>query len=121
MITRDLTEHGVISSETVAKMRAIENPVAQAAADLMENYGDFSNPDVPVVLNDPEVVAYLIDPSMFAGKAYYVDVETQGQLTRGRLVVDQHDMTGKPANAELMTTLDNDKFVALILDSLAKY
>ncbi|MGX6409156.1 hypothetical protein [Weissella confusa] len=42
-------------------------------------------------------------------------------MTRGRLVVDQHDMTGKPANAELMTTLDNDKFVALILDSLAKY
>ena len=121
MITRDLTEQGVISSETVAKMRAIENPVAQAAADLMENYGDFSNPDVPVVLNDPEVIAYLIDPSMFAGKAYYVDVETQGQLTRGRLVVDQHDMTGKPANAELMTTLDNDKFFALILDSLAKY
>ncbi|TGE61166.1 ribonucleoside hydrolase [Weissella confusa] len=121
MITRDLTEQGVISSETVAKMRAIENPVAQAAADLMENYGDFSNPDVPVVWNDPEVIAYLIDPSMFAGKAYYVDVETQGQLTRGRLVVDQYDMTGKPANAELMTTLDNDKFVALILDSLAKY
>ena len=84
------------------------------------------NSGVPVVvitrdLTEQGVIAYLIDPSMFAGKAYYVDVEAQGQLTRGRLVVDQHNMTGKPANAELMTTLDNDKFVALILDSLAKY
>ncbi|QBO36881.1 ribonucleoside hydrolase [Periweissella cryptocerci] len=121
MATRDMTEQGIITEATVAKMRAIDNPVAQVAADLMENYGDFSDPDTPVVLNDPEVIAYLIDPMMFTGTDYYVDVETQGQLTRGRLVVDQNDMTGNLPNAKLLTSLDNDRFVALILDSLATY
>ncbi|KIU25198.1 Pyrimidine-specific ribonucleoside hydrolase RihA [Weissella cibaria] len=74
-----------------------------------------------MVLNDPEVIAYLIDPTMFSGVDYYVDVETQGQLTRGHLVVDQHHMTGKQPNVTLMTTLDNDKFVDLILSSLTAY
>lgn len=120
MITRDLTEQGVITAETVAKMRAVDNPVAQVAADLMDHYGDYSG-TAPVVLNDPEVIAYLIDPTMFSGVDYYVDVETQGQLTRGHLVVDQHHMTGKQSNATLMTMLDNDKFVDLILSSLTAY
>lgn len=121
MATRDMTEQGIITETTVGKMRAIANPVAQAAADLMENYGDFSDPDTPVVLNDPEVIAYLIDPLIFTGTDYYVDVETQGQLTRGRLVVDQHNMTDNQPNAKLLTEMDNDRFVSLILESLATY
>lgn len=121
MATRDMTEQGIITETTVAKMRALANPVAQAAADLMENYGDFSDPDTPVVLNDPEVIAYLIDPLIFTGTDYYVDVETQGQLTRGRLVVDQHNMTDNQPNAKLLTEMDNDRFVSLILESLATY
>ncbi|MDR3190048.1 MAG: nucleoside hydrolase [Lactobacillaceae bacterium] len=121
MITRDLTEQGIISHELVDQMRAVGNAVSTVSADLMENYGDFTNPAEPVVLNDPEVIAYLIDPSMFSGTDYYVDVETQGQLTRGHLVVDRHQMTGMAPNATLMTKLDNTKFTNLIIDSLKKY
>lgn len=117
IITRDLTEQAEISREVVTRMASIDNPVAQAAAQLILNYGDYAG-QAPVVLNDPEVIAYLLQPEMFKGQTVKVDVETQGDLTRGRLVVDYDS---SETNALVLTTIDNDQFVNLILNSLRTY
>jgi pyrimidine-specific ribonucleoside hydrolase len=117
LVTRDLTKRGIITPATVDAMRAINTTVAQVAADLMSYYGDFES-DEPVVLNDPEVLAYLIDPSLFSGKKMAVQVELQGAMTRGQLVADVDGMTDWPQNALVLTELDNDGFVQMILDAL---
>jgi len=114
LITRDLTEQGVISNSTVTKMASLGNPVSDVAAKLMKHYGDFG---ATVVLNDPEVQAYLIKPELFKGYLANVSIDLEDGPQRGHMTVND-DLA---ANVTLMTSMDNDGFVELLLRSLRKF
>jgi inosine-uridine nucleoside N-ribohydrolase len=50
-----------------------------------------------------------------------VDIELQGQFTRGRTVCDYYDKTGSPANAFVGMELGVPRFWDLLLETLATY
>lgn len=51
--------------------------------------------DPGLILNDPVAMASALDPSIVTRQGRYrVDVETQGELTRGMTVVDQRSVVG---------------------------
>ena len=51
--------------------------------------------DPGLILNDPVAMAIALDPSIVTRQGRYrVDVETQGELTRGMTVVDQRAVVG---------------------------
>jgi inosine-uridine nucleoside N-ribohydrolase len=56
--------------------------------------------------NDVPAIAYSIDPSLFDCRELYVQIETQGVLTRGQTVADLYGYTGRQPNA--MVALDVD-------------
>jgi purine nucleosidase len=58
-------------------------------------------------LPDPITMAIAIDPRIVtrSGK-YFVDVETNSDLTRGATVVDELNVTGNPPNAEVCWKID---------------
>jgi purine nucleosidase len=58
-------------------------------------------------LPDPVTMAIALDPSIVtrSGK-YYVDVETNSELTRGATIVDELGVTQKMANAEVCWSID---------------
>ena len=63
----------------------------------------------------------LIDPTMFKSDKMNVDVETQGELTRGETVCDYYTLTDKPKNTEVLLGIDREKFIDLIMASIKSF
>jgi purine nucleosidase len=81
----------------------------------MAKYGSEGAP-----LHDPCVIAYLIDPSLFSGRHINVEIEVQSELTMGMTVADWWGVTGRPANALFMGSVDADRFFALLTDRIGR-
>jgi inosine-uridine nucleoside N-ribohydrolase len=71
-------------------------------------------------LHDPVAVAAVLEPGLLRTRAMRVDVECEGDLTRGETVCDFHGVTGKRANAEVGIGLDREAFFDLLQDSLKR-
>lgn len=71
--------------------------------------------------NHPDAItmAIVIDPSIrTASISRFADVETQGELTRGALLIDELGVWNKPPNAVICTEADEAKFKKLVFDTL---
>ena len=64
----------------------------------------------------PEIIAkaYLLQPELFQGRDCNVVVESASELTMGMTVVDWWAVSGRPANAMVMRTVDADGFFSLL-------
>lgn len=123
MIPLDLT-HGVLSTpDRIAPIAALGNRCGTAAAAMLRfseqfnarKYGWAGPP-----LHDPNVIAYLIDASLYQGRLINVAIETASPLTRGMTVADYWRVTGRPANVQFMRSADADRFYALLTERLAR-
>jgi purine nucleosidase/pyrimidine-specific ribonucleoside hydrolase len=82
-----------------------------------QTYNDvFEMPDPP--LHDPIAVAVLIDASITKNRFVNVEVELNGEHTRGATVVDIYARTGGKANVSVALELDFDKFWNVMLDAV---
>ncbi len=123
MIGLDVTHQAIVTPERLAAIRAIDTPVGRAAAGLLDHYhrvdverhGVAGSP-----LHDPCVIAYLLRPDLFSGREAFVEVETQGEATLGRTVVDFWNATGREANATVVERIDADGFFELLIERLAR-
>jgi purine nucleosidase len=67
------------------------------------------------------VIAYLLQPGLFDGKAVHVAVEVESDLTRGATVVDWWGRLGAPANARVIAGVNADGFFDLLTQRLGRY
>jgi purine nucleosidase len=81
----------------------------------MEKYGSEGAP-----LHDPTVIAYLLQPDLFAGRHINVEIETVSELTLGATVADWWRVSGRPANATFMKDIDAEGFYDLLATRLAR-
>ena len=89
--------------------------VADLCGGLVRRFNGFS-------LHDPMAVAYVVDPTIFRTEKCRVDVETQGELTRGMTVVDRrsyHRANDAP-NAEVIVKVDAERFHRLIMERVVE-
>ncbi len=118
----DVTHKAQIMDEDVARMRAIDNPVAQCVADLLEFFVIYHRDPKwgfdGAPLHDPCTIAWLLKPELFTGQDCYVAIETQSEMTVGMTVVDRYHLTGKPANTHVLFDLQRERFVDLLAESL---
>ena len=70
-------------------------------------------------VHDALCVAYLVDPTIVTGGAAHVDVETRGQLTIGRTVIDTRGISRLEPNAFVAFDADAPKFVSMLLETFA--
>jgi inosine-uridine nucleoside N-ribohydrolase len=70
-------------------------------------------------LHDPVALAAVVEPALFKTSPMWVDVECEGELTRGETVCDFYGITGKPPNADVGVKLDREAFFDLLYRSLA--
>ena len=123
MFPLDVTHKALVLPEDLDRIRAIGTPVSDAVAGMLDFYErydveKYSIPGGP--LHDPCVVAYLIEPSLFSGKACRVDVETDSELTIGQTVVDWWGVTGATPNAFVMSDVDRQGFIDLVVEHIAR-
>ena len=123
MLPLDVT-HGVLSTpKRLAAIQALGTRCGTAAAEMLrfserfdlKKYGWSGAP-----LHDPNVIAWLIDPGLYEGRAINVTVETASPLTRGMTVADYWRVTDRPANVHYVRTADADGFYRLLTQRLAR-
>ena len=123
MFPLDVTHQALALPAHLEAMWRIGTPVGDAVAGMLDFFGDYDiekygMPGAP--LHDPCVIAYLLEPELFSGRPCHVAVETRSELTVGQTVVDWWRLTDKPANALVMHAVDGERFMALVIDRIAR-
>jgi inosine-uridine nucleoside N-ribohydrolase len=126
LIPLDATHRALVSAADCDRLRALGTPAATAAAaiigDRITAYDDLQPMETAgaAPVHDALCVAYLVDPGVVTGRRVHVDVETRGELTVGRTVMDTHGRFGTAPNAFVAFDADGPRFVELLLDVLAR-
>lgn len=120
----DVTHQVLSTRERVACMRALNNAVAVATADMLsffhrydtKKYGSEGAP-----LHDPCTIAWLLRPELFATRRCNLSVEKESELTLGHTAVDFWHVTDRPHNVDWAYEVDADGFYDLLIDRLARF
>ena len=125
MAPLNVTHQAQILKDEIDQIGEIDNPVGKAFYGLLNFFEQYhENPKwgfKGAPLHDPCTIAWLIDPTMFKSDKMNVDVETQGELTRGETVCDYYTLTDKPKNTEVLLSIDREKFIDLIMASIKSF
>ena len=124
MLPLDCTHKALMPADWIASLRGLGNAVGGTVASLLTfyqrydvaKYGSTGGP-----LHDPTVIAYLLHPEMFSGKACNVRIETTSLLTMGMTVADWWGVTGEPANCTVINQVDAGGFFAFLSDRLGRF
>ena len=124
MIGLDVTHQALVTAEDAAGMAALGTRTGRVFADLLaffgrfhrERYGWDGSP-----IHDAVAVAHVALPGLVATAEHRVDIETVSDLTRGRTVVDLRGVGGRPSNAEVGTSIDRDRFVAMLVEAVGRF
>ena len=124
MMGLDVTHRALFLEPEVARLEALGTRIARVWVDLLRffavyhrrRYGWDGSP-----IHDAVAVAHLAVPGLVTTRLLRVDVETAGELTRGRTVADPEGLRGLPANVEAGIDIDRMRFVDLLLEAIASY
>lgn len=122
MMPLDVTHQMLGTPDRIAAFAALGNRSGTAVAAMLgfsERFDlkKYGGPGAP--LHDPCVIAYLLAPQIFEGKACNVEIETGSALTRGMTVTDYWHVTDRAPNANFIRSGDSDAFYALITERIA--
>lgn len=124
MVGLDVTHAARITPEQVDELREIGSSVTEAVADLFGFYADFHADEYgweAVPVHDACAVAEVIEPGIITTDHRHVSVETSGDHTIGRTVVDVHGVTDEPPNTDVGRDIDRDRFFELLFAGLKTY
>jgi pyrimidine-specific ribonucleoside hydrolase len=111
-VTLDATMQATIDGAMIEELRGIETKKAKLAVELLDFMID-RNKRFHVegaVMHDGLALASVAMPSLLIGDEYFLTVETKGEFTSGKTVVDVARVTGKPNNAFVTTGMNVEKF-----------
>lgn len=123
MIPLDLTHKALTNRARIDAFRALRTPVGDAVAGWLDfferfdvqKYGAEGGP-----LHDPCVIAWLLEPHLFAGRFINVEVETQSPLTLGMTVADWWGVTDRPRNVMFLKDIHTDGFFRLLTERIGR-
>ena len=119
----DVTEKAIIRPDDFPRIRAVGNQVADIVAGWLEFFYrypmDIGYDGAPV--HDPCAVLSITHPEIFRIERYYVDIELEGEYTRGATVADFKGVLGKEPNTAFSVDIDRDRYVDLLIEALHYY
>jgi purine nucleosidase len=94
---------------------------AQIVAGYLDAYQRIRSADgsLPMPLYDPAVVFWLHAPELFEFQEAPVDIELQGQFTRGMTVCDLRNRAGRPCNAQIAMEVNAQEAMGLCMRLLS--
>jgi inosine-uridine nucleoside N-ribohydrolase len=124
MIPLEVTHHALATDAVLARIDALQTPVARMSATLLRYFADtykrvfgFAAPAV----HDPCAVACLVDPEVVTTRRLNVAIDTGSALSYGRTVCDVYGSTGRAPNADVGIELDVERFWDLMIGAIASY
>ncbi len=100
-------------------LRGSGRRIAMTMADLIAHYDavrarKFGFTTDGASVNDPCVIAYLLDPTLFQARHVNVEIEVQSALTLGMTVVDFWGVTDRRPNATWVYEADGDRVLDVL-------
>jgi inosine-uridine nucleoside N-ribohydrolase len=126
LVPLDATHQALISLDQCAKLRALGSAAGEAAAKLVEfrigGYQANQPTGVPQTapVHDAVCIAALVDPQVIGTKFVNVAVETRGEYTMGRTVVDHERRTTRAPNCHVAFSADRTRFFDLLMTTFAR-
>ncbi len=109
---------------TPARMKvfqAMGTPVGDAATAMIDHvnavYGELYGSE-GAAMHDPCTVLYLLKPDLFEFRDAFIDVETEGRITRGHTAVDLHGTMKQPVNAKWADAIDAKTAFEVLVERL---
>jgi purine nucleosidase len=123
MMGLEVSHRALATAGVRARLAAMGTRTGVLCGELLDFFGaryleHQGFPDPPV--HDLCPIVHLIDPTVFQTVTAPVDVETAGELTLGRTVVDLRPRPAGPARHRVATGIDPDRFWDVALDALAR-
>lgn len=125
LVPLDATHEALVSSAQCAALRALGSPAGTAAADIIEHRiaGYEANQPTGTPLSAPVhdavCVAALLDSSIIITEHVNVVIETKGEHTIGRTVVDHEKRTSRAPNCHVAFHADRTAFLDLLMTTFA--
>jgi purine nucleosidase len=118
----DVTHQALVTAPRLEAIGRLDTPLSRIVVGLLEfhNLYETRRGRVGAPLHDPCVIAYLLEPGLFRGRTCHVAIETRGEHTLGRTVVDWSGRSPHPPNATVINEIDADRFFALLTERLAR-
>ena len=120
----DVTHQVLSTRARVARIRELDNPVADATAGMLSFFERHDSKKYGVEgapLHDPCTIAWLLQPGLFVGKTCNLSVETGSELTMGHTAIDFWHVTDRPHNVNWIYSVDADGFYELLTLRLARF
>lgn len=122
MVGLDVTREAAAGPDELARMRETGR-AGEVVAELITFYAGayekiYGFPAPPI--HDAVAVASVLEPGILETRRMRVDVECEGELTRGETVCDLYGITGKKPNAEVGVGLDRERFFEILFESLRR-
>jgi purine nucleosidase len=110
--------YAVFDPHDAAELRAIDTPLARFCVDIQRVVTEFCLAQTGLAgfdLPDPIAMAYALDPAVATRvRRLHCAVECESPLTRGMVVMDLLELTGRTPNALVGTAADRERFLALL-------
>ncbi len=119
----DVTHKALVTVDRIEAFRRLGTGAGHAIAswtDFFERFDKEKYGSEGAPLHDPTVIAYLLEPNLFAGRHINVEIETQSDLTRGMTVADWWGVTDRAANAQFMGEIDDEAFFELLTQRISR-
>lgn len=124
MMGLDVTQQAIITEDRLRYFRELPSAVSHAVAEMLSAYRKMviekTGGARQGVLHDPCTIAYLIDPTIFEGEDYFVEVDCSSSANFGRTTVDGLAVTGQPANVKVMLNMNDQAFYDLLFDRISR-
>ncbi|MBB5154421.1 nucleoside hydrolase [Saccharopolyspora phatthalungensis] len=122
LVGLDVTMHTWLDQSDVDRIASAPGRVAEFAHSILRHYltfyrGRHDRPGCP--LHDPSAAVLAVRPDLARYKKVPVQVELRGAQTRGMLVVDRREFSGRDGPLiDVATEIDRDRLVAEFLSGL---
>ena len=119
----DVTQEAYFGPSEIERLRdrGSFGRIGTVAAALVEffakRYEGIYGSNAPPI-HDAVAVAAVLDPAVLRTRRMRVDVEREGELTRGETVCDAGGITGKEPNADVGVGLDRERFLEILFKAL---
>jgi purine nucleosidase len=112
---------GVLSHDDLSRIDGLGTPLSHFFAQVNRRALEFCHRSGIEGSTHPDALtcAIAIDERVIVrSRRYFVDVETQGELTRGYCLVDWLGISGRDPNARVVEEVDRERFLAILIAAL---
>ncbi|GBE25230.1 MAG TPA: nucleoside hydrolase [Actinobacteria bacterium] len=123
MLPLDVTHKALVTNTETKRFADIGNRCGAAVAGMIGFYARYDieklgSKGAPI--HDPNVIAYLLKPELYAGRHCHVEIATDEGPSLGATLVDWWSVTGNEPNALVLHEVDSVGFFELLIDGISR-